>query len=72
MTERHRDTGGTLVERSLFSDNPTLHNIDRGINAYVKASNAEIVNIMVMKMYSVIFLKKKKKIYCNILRYFWW
>ena len=32
-----------LVERSLFSDNPNLHNIDTGIAADVKASNAKTV-----------------------------
>ena len=52
-----------LVERSLFNDNPTVHNINTGITADVKAGNAETVNTMVMKMYSVIFLLEKKDIY---------
>ena len=45
-----------LVDRRLFSDNPTLDNIDTGIAADVKASNAKTVNTMVMTMYSVIIL----------------
>ena len=67
VTEQHREATPTRIERdtfslpflvksSLFSDNPTLHNITTGIIADVKASNAEAVNTMVMKMYSVIFL----------------
>ena len=48
-----------LVERSLFSDNPIVHNINTGITADVKASKAKTVNTMVMTMYCVLFLKKK-------------
>ena len=55
-----------LVNKSLFSDNPTLHNIDTGIAADVKDNNDKTVNTMVIKMYSVIFILRKKDIYnCN-------
>ena len=52
-----------LIKRSLFSDNPTLHNINTGITADDIASNAKTVNNMVMKMYYVIFLLEKNYIY---------
>ena len=52
-----------VVERSLFSNNHTLHNIDTGITTGVKADNTKRVNTMLMaNVFSDIPLGKKRHI----------